>query len=183
MDEMKIIRSKRRTIAIEINGDLQVLVRAPLWMRNSEIRQFVERKRPWIEKHLKLAQARNEQAQPPFTEDEIRKLTDMASADLPRRVEKYAPAVGVTVGRITIRHQRTRWGSCSVKGNLNLNCLLMLCPETVRDYVVVHELCHRREMNHGPTFWAQVAKILPDYMEPCKWLAENGGQIIRRIRK
>ena len=78
-------------------------------------------------------------------------------------------------------NQRTRWGSCSSKGNLNFNCLLMLCPEDVRDYVVVHELCHRKELNHSPRFWAEVAKVLPGYAVQRKWLKESGGTIIRRL--
>ena len=89
--------------------------------------------------------------------------------------------VGVTVGRVTIRNQKTRWGSCSTKGNLNFNCLLMLCPEEVRDYVVVHELCHRKELNHSARFWAEVEKILPDYCIKRKWLKEHGIEIIGRM--
>ena len=84
---------------------------------------------------------------------------------------------------ITIRNQKTRWGSCSSKGNLNFNCLLMLTPPEVIDYVVVHELCHRKEMNHSGAFWAEVEKVLPDYKEQVKWLKENGGQIIGRMKQ
>ena len=113
--------------------------------------------------------------------EEIRRLADAAMLDLPQRVRRYAPIVGVTVGRITIRNQKTRWGSCSAKGNLNFNCLLMLCPEEVRDYVVVHELCHRRELNHSPRFWAEVARIMPDYAARRKWLKTQGQSLIRRL--
>ena len=89
--------------------------------------------------------------------------------------------MGVTVSNITMRNQKTRWGSCSSKGNLNFNCLLMLCPEEIRDYVVVHELAHLKELNHSPDFWAQVAEILPDYKERRKWLGDNGGAMIGRL--
>ena len=85
-------------------------------------------------------------------------------------------------GRITIRAQKTRWGSCSAQGNLNFNCLLMLCPERVRDYVVVHELCHRREMNHSKRFWSEVERIMPDYAVHRRWLKENGGRLISRLK-
>lgn len=104
-------------------------------------------------------------------------------ADIPRRVEKYAPLVGVRVGRITIRNQVSRWGSCSAQGNLNFNCLLMLCPEEVRDYVVVHELCHRKQLNHSPAFWAEVERVLPGYKEQYRWLKENGSRLIRRLER
>lgn len=94
----------------------------------------------------------------------------------------FAKQIGVTYGRITIRNQKTRWGSCSSKGNLNFNCLVMLTPLEVIDYVVVHELCHRKEMNHSKAFWAEVEKVLPNYKEQVKWLKENGGQIIGRMK-
>ena len=93
----------------------------------------------------------------------------------------YAPIVGVSYGRITIRSQRSRWGSCSSNGNLNFNCLLMLVPPGVLDSVVVHELCHRKEMNHSPRFYAEVLRVLPDYRERDRWLKENGAMLMARL--
>lgn len=101
---------------------------------------------------------------PQFVEDDVFRII----------VEYFARQVGVDYGRITIRNQKTRWGSCSSKGNLNFNCLLMLAPAEILDYVVVHELCHRKEMNHSKAFWAEVEKVLPDYRESVKWLKEKG---------
>ena len=183
MKQLEIIRSERRTIAIEIKQDLRVIVRAPLEMRDREIYRFVAKKRLWIDKHLETAKAHIAETVPALSGEELRALTDAALKDIPARVAKYAAVMGVTVGRITIRSQKSRWGSCSAKGNLNFNCLLMLCPEEIRDYVVVHELCHLKELNHAPAFWAQVERVLPGYKEQCQWLRENGSQIIGRLEK
>ena len=117
----------------------------------------------------------------PLTDEELRQLSHQAAQDIPLRVAMYAERIGVSYGRITIRHQRTRWGSCSTKGNLNFNCLLMLTPPEVIDYVIVHELCHRKEMNHSARFWALVAAVLPDYAQQKRWLREHGGVIIGRL--
>ena len=110
-------------------------------------------------------------------------LHNLALIDIPQRVRKYAPLVGVEYGRITIRMQKSRWGSCSSKGNLNFNCLLMAMPEEIRDYVVIHELCHRKQMNHSDKFWAEVEKIMPDYKIKRKWLKENGGKVMEKVWK
>lgn len=177
----ELIRSARKTIAIQLHPDGRIVVRAPMRMKTADIQRFVEEKTPWIEKHLERAKTQQYTDAAPFTDDEIRRLADAALVDIPKRVEHFAPIVGVTVGRITIRNQRTRWGSCSSKGNLNFNCLLMLCPEEVRNYVVVHELCHRIELNHSPRFWKEVERVLPDYRIHRKWLKEHGNRLIIRL--
>ena len=177
--EYTLIRSDRKSLALQIHPNGSIVVRAPLKMPLKDIETFLAEKSAWIEKHLSKAKQCSELE--PFTHEEIRKLAEGALTDIPQRVKHFAPIVGVTYGRITIRNQRSRWGSCSSKGNLNFNCLLMLCPEEVRDYVVVHELCHRLEMNHSPKFWAQVERILPDYKLHRKWLKGNGNTLIGRL--
>lgn len=112
---------------------------------------------------------------------EIHELVDKALIVIPEKVKKYAPIVGVTYGRITIRNQRSRWGSCSGKGNLNFNCILMLFPEEVIDYVVVHELCHRKHMNHSVAFYSEVERVFPKYRKCQRWLKENGGLYLSRL--
>ena len=174
---LTIIRSNRKTIAMRIIGPDAVEIRAPRKMPQSQINDFIERHRSWIEKHI----ARIPQPASPFTEEGIRALADKALQVIPDRVRHYAALIGVSYGRITIRNQKSKWGSCSAKGNLNFNCLLMLCPSEVLDYVVIHELCHRKEMNHSPKFWAEVEKYVPDHKTQRKWLKDEGSKLIARI--
>jgi predicted metal-dependent hydrolase len=173
-----LIRSERKSIGIQITAD-GVVVRAPKWLSAAEIDRFVQSRRSWIDAHLSKIPA----PQPKFTREEIEALVQNALTVIPDRVRHFAPMVGVSYGRITIRNQRSRWGSCSGKGNLNFNCLLMLTPSHVIDYVVVHELCHRKEMNHSQKFWALVEGILPDYLSRRKWLKENGAALLARMPK
>ena len=179
--DVEVIRSRRKTLALQVR-ETGVVVRAPWYVREKEIRRFVESHLDWIEKQLrKLEEAASSEAgAAPLTEAELAALTTQARRDLTGRAERFAPLVGVRYGRISIRHQKTKWGSCSSKGNLNFNCLLMLTPEAVRDYVVVHELCHRRHMNHSPAFWAEVERVLPDYRTAKTWLKKNGAALMRR---
>ncbi len=184
--EIEIIKSNRKTIAIEVRTDLRVIVRAPKRASNREIMKFVEQKQDWIAKHLAQMQIRYEEVwrrkEELFTDDDIRKMKDEAKKIIPDRVKYYADIMGVTFGKITIKNQKTRWGSCSSKGNLNFNCLLMLTPERVRDYVVIHELCHLRQMNHSKLFWAEVEKVMPDYKVYRQWLSQNGNMLIERMK-
>lgn len=184
--QITIIRSKRKTIAIQVKPDLQLVVRVPLRATQKEIDSILKDNAAWIEKHIALvrekAERQKNQEVKKLTDEEIRELADRALKHIPGRVAFFAEKMGVSYGRITIRNQRTRWGSCSSKGNLNFNCLLMLTPPEVLDYVVVHELCHRRQMNHSKAFWAEVEKVLPDYKTYVKWLKDDGNRIIRRLR-
>lgn len=184
--EIEIIKSNRKTIAIEVRPDLRVIVRAPKRASNREIMKFVEQKQDWIAKHLAQMQIRYEETrrakEKQFTDDDIRKMKDEAKKVIPDRVKYYADIMGVTFGKITIKNQKTRWGSCSSKGNLNFNCLLMLTPDKVRDYVVIHELCHLKQMNHSKMFWAEIEKVMPDYKVYRQWLSQNGNMLIERMK-
>lgn len=172
-----LIRSPRKTISIQLSPVGEVVVRAPNRMAKRDIERFVESKRGWIEGHLEKLPV----AQPKLTDTELRDLARHAKEVLSEIAAHYAPLVGVDYGRITIRAQRSRWGSCSAQGNLNFNCLLMLTPDDVMEYVVVHELCHRKEMNHSARFWAEVERVLPDYRRSRQWLKENGSGLICRL--
>ncbi len=182
----EIIKSNRRTIELKICRDGHIQVRAPYSMTDAEIADFLKKKSDWIAKHrARMKEIQQKKAQEPpvqrLSQQDIRALADQAMQVIPDKVRFYAEKIGVDYGRITIRCQKTRWGSCSGKGNLNFNCLLMLTPEAVQNYVVVHELCHRKEMNHSPRFWSEVAKIMPDYENSKIWLKENGEDIIKRV--
>lgn len=104
-----------------------------------------------------------------------------AKKKLPRLVARYAKEMGVSYEKIFVKAQKTRWGSCSSKGNINLNCLLMNVPSYVRKYVIVHELAHRIEMNHSEQFWRVVANEMPEYQKAVKWLKNNGDSFIGRL--
>lgn len=175
--EYRLIRSERKTVSLQITPEGELIVRAPKRMARGDIDRFVESKRGWIGKHL---QSRKPDV-PKMSQAEFDTLVRHALEVIPQVVARFAPLVGVTYGRITIRNQRTRWGSCSAQGNLNFNCVLMRAPDDVLEYVVVHELCHRKEMNHSPKFWAEVERVLPNYAESKRWLKENGSALIRSL--
>ena len=181
--KISIIRSDRKTLSIQLRSG-EIIARAPLRMKDKEIYSFIESKKPWIEKNLaKIEEHKkvNSNAEP-FTQEEIKELAEKAKVIIAERVKYYAPRIGVTYNRITIRCQRTRWGSCSSKGNLNFNCLLALFPLEIIDSVVVHELCHRKHMNHSPQFYAEIEKVFPEYRRCNKWLKDNGGLYMARLR-
>ena len=170
---------------MQVKHNGQIIVRAPENVTLSEIESFIRKNSAWLKKHLDLVEKEREAAAAshiqPLTMDEIRSLADKAMQVIPERTARLASLAGVQYGRITIRNQKTRWGSCSSKGNLNFNCLLMLAPREILDYVIVHELCHRKEMNHSARFWAEVAKIDPDYKKHERWLKTEGTKLMRRM--
>lgn len=177
-----LIRSGRKSVGFEI-GENGLTVRAPYSVSAAEIDRLVTEKQAWIEKSLARMKRRSEEAEHivPLTWEELDFLAGKAREYIPERAEYYARLIGVKYGRITIRSQHTRWGSCSSGGNLNFNCLLMLAPADVIDSVVVHELCHIKEMNHSPAFYSEVVRVFPGYKECSAWLKKNGYLILRRL--
>ncbi len=171
-----IVHSQRRTISIQITRDGEVVVRCPLGVSDKKAREFVESHRDWLEIHYARAQARKS-TQPVMTEEEVQQYRARARSVLTERTRFWAEKMGVSYGRITIRQQVTRWGSCSAKGNLNFNWTLILVPEDLLDYVVVHELAHRIEMNHSERFWKLVKAQLPDYQERRMRLRQYENQV------
>lgn len=188
--DYKIIKSDRKTLEIQIKKDLVVVFRAPRYLSDREIMKFAKQKEAWIQKHLELMKRRkasngaSDEASEPenkYTPEELESMKRYIKKLISERAASFAAVMGVSFGKITVRSQKTRWGSCSSAGNLNFNCLLALCPSEVIDYVVVHELCHLRHMNHSRAFWNEVAKYLPGYAEQKDWLKRHQSEIMRKL--
>ena len=182
--EVSVIKSKRKTISIQVKPN-EVIIRASFKMKEKEIEIFAESKRNWIEKHLQSLSEKQKLFEniEPYSDEEIRSFAKQAKEIIPKKVEFYAEKIGVTYNKITIRCQRTRWGSCSSKGNLNFNCLLILLPDEIIDSVIVHELCHRKQMNHSAKFYDEINKVFPDYKQYHDWLNKNSSKYMSRIPK
>ena len=172
---VQVIRSGRKSLGLEVRPDGTVLARIPARLSDRKLKAFIEKQQDWILKKVdqvkKRADARTKIKVPSvdaLSEAENQKIKDKI-AD---RVKYYCAVMQVTVGRITIRNQKTRWGSCSSAGNVNFNYRLYYLPDELLDYVVVHELAHRRHMDHSKEFWAEVARYCPDYRARRKQLKE-----------
>lgn len=180
--EYSVVKSSRRTLAVELK-DGSVRVRAPFFTSKARVKEFLLKHARWIrnnQEKLSRLKASSDNAER-LTPEELDALYAKAKAVLPERVRYYASLLHVRYGRITIRCQRTKWGSCSAKGNLNFNCLLMLCPENVRDSVVAHEVSHLLELNHSKRFYEVLYGIFPDYDACRRWLIQNGASLMARV--
>ena len=165
------IRSRRKTIAIQIDRNGQVILRTPYGITKRQAEKFLDEKKDWILKNIRQVENRKTD-QIMISEEQRREGIERAKRIFPERTAYFALRMSVDYGRITIREQKTRWGSCSSKGNLNFNWKLVLLAPELLDYVVVHELAHRREMNHSKNFWKIVEAELPDYRERRRRLKE-----------
>jgi len=181
--EVSVVRSSRKTLSVEIHPDGTLLVRAPMKYPQSEIKNFLRKKSALLEKHVQKQKERSRRLGDivPYTEEELRSMADEALNIIPKRAAYYAEKLGVSYHRITIRAQKTRWGSCSSSGSLSFNCLLVRAPAEVLDSVVVHELCHLIQPNHSAAFYAEVNRVFPEYDRCHVWLKENGIALLRRL--
>ncbi len=171
---VEIIYTGRKSLGLQVKSDGSVYARVPEGTADEVVRYFIEKHTTWIlRKRSRLVNAPQGQLTrlPEVTGEagrrQIRRLVT-------QRVAYYAGLMGVAYGRISMRNQKTRWGSCSSDGNLNFNCRLLFVPGELIDYVVVHELAHRRHMNHSPAFWQEVERYLPDYRERRERLKQYG---------
>ena len=170
--EYTLLRSRRRTLAIEVSREGQVIVRAPLRCPQKDIDAFLERRRDWIAAAI-ARQKERAAAHPPLTEAQIETLRQQAKAYLPPRVAYWAQRMGLQPTAVKITAAQKRFGSCSSKGSLCFSLYLMQYPPEAIDAVVVHELCHLRHMNHSPAFYREVERWLPDYRQREKLLRQQ----------
>lgn len=181
--EYQLIRSARKSLSVEVKGDGTIIVRAPLRLSKRRIDAFLIEKEEWImgavARQLERKSHRTDIGC--LSKEELETIKKQARKELTALCGEYAEIMGLEYNRIAIRAQKTRWGSCSRDKNLNFNCLLMLAPEGARRYVVVHELCHLREMNHSRRFWGLVSLYCPDWKDQRKWLKLHGAELLARL--
>lgn len=159
--DYEVIYSDRRTLSISVKGG-RLIVRAPRGTPGSVIKKSISKHARWIEKHLEESKRKTE-FYSSLGDEDIKRLKKLAREILPKKTAYFAEIMGVSYGRITVTSAKTRFGSCSSEGNISYSYRLMLYPDEAIDYVVVHELAHRRQMNHSPEFYKIVASVFPDY--------------------
>lgn len=179
----EVIYSRRKTCAVSISAEGKITLRLPLHTSESQIRCLLSDKQHWIITHYLEAVKRAANRPVSDLTDTQRsalekRYIEAAKDYFPKRAAYFAAITGGNYQRITIRDQKTRWGSCSANGTLSFNWRLMLAPPAVLDYVVVHELCHLTHMNHSKAFWSLVESACPDYRAHRKWLKEHGQELI-----
>lgn len=162
--------SRARYLRLTVKSDLRVIVTAPNSIALSKAELWVTSKTGWLIKRINAFQARAaanplEATRPRRTAQEFNRYRHRARALITKKVKALNAEYGFSFRRISIRSQETRWGSCSAQKNLNFNYRLFFLEERLIDYVVVHELCHLREMNHSAHFWELVEKTVPDYKQ------------------
>lgn len=167
--EYTVIRSKRKTVALQINSDGELIVRSPIHFSERKIKKLLEEHKGWIEK--KTAESLERRLNhPELSEGEIAELKSKARLVLPGMTARYAEIMGVDYGTVKITSAQKRFGSCSGKNNICYSYILMQYPTEAIEYVVVHELAHTVHHNHSRAFYDLVEKFLPDYKEREKLL-------------
>ena len=161
--DYEVIYSDRRTLSLSVK-DAKLIVRAPRRATKEKIEKAIREHLDWIEKHIEKQKEKSKNHPDPTSEQEA-ELRKLAKKVLPEKTAYFADLMGLKYGRITVTGAKTRFGSCSSKGNISFSYRLMTYPDEAIDYVVVHELAHLVEMNHSPRFYKIIASVLPDYKE------------------
>ena len=167
--EYKLIFSNRKTIAIEINENCEVIVRAPRFANKNAIEKFVLSKKDWIEKTLKK-QSERAKNKKTFSQDELQELYNFGKAFLEENLPIWAKEIGVKPTGVKITSAKKRFGSCNARNSLCFSVYLFSYEKPAIEYVIVHELCHIKHHNHSKKFWSEVEKHLPDYKQREKLL-------------
>ena len=162
--EYELIRSSRRTIALEVTPDCRVLVRAPMRLSRGQIDEFAAQHALWIEKQLERQRTRQSRHPEP-AEQERNEYIRRAQETLPEKTAFYGSLMGLRPTGVTITNAKKRFGSCSGKNRICFSWRLMQYPEEAIDYVVVHELAHIRHKDHSKAFYDCIAQVLPDWRE------------------
>lgn len=173
-----IEKSIRKSIVLSVNAKSEISIKSPKFILNSELKKFIDDRSDWIIKRLILNQNSIEKSNYPINNKNIDKLRPMyrklARLEITKLVDKYTNELGIEYNNIYIREQKTRWGSCSSKRNLNFNWKVMLTTPELIEYLVIHEVCHLVHLNHSKDFWNLVVKLCPDYKLRRKKLQEAG---------
>ncbi|MDO8680380.1 MAG: SprT family zinc-dependent metalloprotease [Acidobacteriota bacterium] len=162
--------ARRYILRVLDDGTLRVTL--PRWGSKRDALEFVRTSEPWIERQRQTTLAR-----PAVVHPDEPALRARAQVELPEALRALAAVHDVTVARVSVRNQRSRWGACSAQGAITLNWRLILVPALVREYVMLHELMHRRELNHSRRFWRHVAVVCPRYQEARRWLLTEGQRL------
>jgi predicted metal-dependent hydrolase len=168
------IHPTSRYLRIRIQPGGEVVVTVPKNVNSSVIEKFLQDKNDWIQKKVKLMEQYPKTTKVTLSRKEVAALKIKALSFAQERLAYFNEKYGYKWNTVTIRKQKTRWGSCSRKGNLNFNYKIALLPKRLADYIVVHELCHLGEFNHSDKFWTLVARTIPDYKERRKELKTKG---------
>jgi predicted metal-dependent hydrolase len=171
--EFYYVRHRRaRRYVLRVDSDGRVRVTIPRGGSRREADAFAQRQVDWIRRQQTHLASR-----PAQDVLELRRMRQIAQQVLPPRLLELAAQHGLDVTRITVRNQRSRWGSCARDGHICLNWRLVRMPDWVRDYVLIHELMHLRRMDHSPAYWKHVAAACPEYEAARAWLRTHGREL------
>lgn len=159
----KKYNKRARHIRVSVYPDESVVVTVPRGASDSEVDKFISEKQNWIDKHIQDFRNSARVSYPFSGRRSYLKYREQARKIITDKTEKIANQFGFSYKKIFIKNQKSRWGSCSSSGNLNFNFKILFLPERLQDYIIIHELCHLKELNHSKKYWTYVAEICPNY--------------------